>query len=41
MRFYFSEVDVELDLKEFLFAVIGGISVVGVPLLFKFLMSLI
>lgn len=35
MKFYFSEVDAELSLKELLFATLCGFGVIGVPLLIK------
>ena len=35
MRFYFDEVDADMDLKELIIGALVGFSVVGLPLLFK------
>ena len=38
MEFSFNEVDASLNLKEFLLASVGGISLIVLPLLFKIIL---
>lgn len=41
MNFYFSEVDTELNLKEFLLSGVLGVSVIVLPLILKVILSAI
>lgn len=41
MRFYFSEVDADMNLREFLLSAILGASIIVVPLLFKMFLLMI
>lgn len=41
MKFYCSEVDAEISVKELLFAIMCGFGIIGVPLLMKVLLGMI